>query len=244
MAEDEGTLTGHVKALARAATNTYLATSRRLAKDTLFSTLEDFTRASISQKRLVVVGCTGSGKSTLLNVLSGWRFVQSVKPPFDFCWLPKETPPSDSTDAAAETETASDEGAAAGEGSSAAAGDSPPAPPKPLFESGAAADSVTKCASFANIEWRGDPNRLLTVVDTPGHDDPSGSDLDSKECREALGALAADLHNKLKALGHVHAILVLHNDVASNRLNPATYQVSPSRAPAELGDGCARGVSE
>ena len=130
------------------------------------------------------------------------------------------------------------------EGSSAAAGDSPPAPPKPLFESGAAADSVTKCASFANIEWRGDPNRLLTVVDTPGHDDPSGSDLDSKECREALGALAADLHNKLKALGHVHAILVLHNDVASNRLNPATYQVSPSRAPAELGDGGARGVSE
>ena len=37
--------------------------------------------------------------------------------------------------------------------------------------------------------------------------------------------MAADLHNKLRALGHIHAIVVIHNDVHSNRLNPATYTI-------------------
>ena len=72
---------------------------------------------------------------------------------------------------------------------------------------------------------RGEEERELIVVDTPGHDDPAGGDIDSQEARDVLGAIAADLHNKLKALGEVHTILVLHNDVVSNRLNPATYQI-------------------
>lgn len=84
---------------------------------------------------------------------------------------------------------------------------------------------MTKHASFSNVNWRGEESRPLVVVDTPGHDDSSGAELDSQEARDTLGAIAADLHNKLKALGHVHAILVLHNDVLSNRLNPATYQI-------------------
>lgn len=94
-----------------------------------------------------------------------------------------------------------------------------------IFEAAMSSDSVTKKTSFANIDFRGDADRELIVVDTPGHDDPKGCEIDSKEARDALGALAADLHNKLKALDHVHAILVLHNDVISNRLNPATYQI-------------------
>jgi len=84
---------------------------------------------------------------------------------------------------------------------------------------------VTKKSSYCNLNFRGDPEREFIVVDTPGHDDPAGCEIDSQEARDVLGAIAADLHNKLKALGHIHALLVLHNDVASNRLNPATYQV-------------------
>ena len=67
--------------------------------------------------------------------------------------------------------------------------------------------------------------------------------VDSQAARDARGEIAADLHNKLKALGHVHAILVLHNDVVSNRLNPATYQILkvPPRArplpPTSTGTG-------
>ena len=95
----------------------------------------------------------------------------------------------------------------------------------PIFESAISNDSVTKKTVFANVHFRGDSERELIVVDTPGHDDPVGCELDSKEAREALGEMAADLHNKLKALGSVHALLVLHNDVLSNRLNPATYQI-------------------
>jgi len=94
-----------------------------------------------------------------------------------------------------------------------------------IFESAASSDSVTKKASFANLDFRGDSSRQLIVVDTPGHDDSAAGEIDSKEARDVLGAIAADLHNKLKALGTVHTILVLHNDVISNRLNPATYQI-------------------
>ena len=92
----------------------------------------------------------------------------------------------------------------------------------PLFEARASSDSVTKKTTYANLEWFGDASRPFVAVDTPGHDDPAGSEIDSPEAREVLGELAADLHNKLKALRHVHAIVVLHNDILSNRLNPAT----------------------
>jgi len=94
---------------------------------------------------------------------------------------------------------------------------------EPLFESAAGDDSVTKKTSFANLQFFGEESRPFVAIDTPGHDDPAGADIDSPEARKALGELAADLHNKLKAIGHVHAVLVLHNDVMSNRLNPATY---------------------
>ena len=188
-AAEESVLPDRLKAFVREASSNYVRSSRRMAKDTLYSTLEDFTRAD-SKKRLVVIGCTGSGKSTLLNVCAGWKFVQSKESDYEFKWQSKG---DDAT--------------------------------TPLFASKASDESVTKVAAFANVDWCGDAERELIVVDTPGHDDPSGAELDSKESREALGALAADLHNKLKALGSIHAILVLHNDVLSNRLNPATYQV-------------------
>ena len=174
----------------------YINTARRNKFDHLYSTLEDFERTDPDRRRLVVIGCTGAGKSTLLNVLSGWRFVQSKDNDFLFKWQDKPAP----------------------EGS-----DEPPAPP--LFESLAGSESVTKITSFANVHMCGDPERELIVVDTPGHDDSAGCNLEDQEGRDTLAKLAADLHNKLKALGHVHAILVLHNDVVSNRLNPATYQI-------------------
>ena len=95
----------------------------------------------------------------------------------------------------------------------------------PLFESRADGHSVTSKTAFANVSWLGDAARPAIVVDTPGHDDTAAADLDSAASREKLGELAADLHDKLKALGEVHAIVVIHNDVMSNRLNPATHTV-------------------
>jgi len=95
----------------------------------------------------------------------------------------------------------------------------------PLFEARADTDSCTKKTSFANLEFTGDPSRPVIALDTPGHDDPAGAEIENAEAREKMGELAADLHNKIKALGHVHAIVVLHNDVHSNRLNPATYTI-------------------
>lgn len=184
--------------LARTATASYISSSKRATTDKLYSTLEDFTRADTSKKRLVVIGCTGSGKSTLLNVMAGWRFVQSPETDYQFLWKKKQVKKD---------------------------GDAVAVELDPIFESAASSDSVTKKAAFANIHYRGQEDRELIVVDTPGHDDPAGNEIDSQEARDALGAIAADLHNKLKALGHVHAILVLHNDVVSNRLNPATYQI-------------------
>ena len=46
-----------------------------------------------------------------------------------------------------------------------------------------------------------------------------------QESRDKLGELAADLHNKLKAMERVDAIIVIHNDPISNRLNPATFTI-------------------
>ena len=183
-------------ATAKQAVAKYINTARRNKFDHLYSTLEDFARTDPGRRRLVVIGCTGAGKSTLLNVLSGWRFVQTKDNDYLYQWQHKPAP----------------------EGS-----DEPPLPP--LFESVASSESVTKITSFANVHMCGDPERELIVVDTPGHDDSAGCNLEDQEGRDTLAKLAADLHNKLKALGHVHAILVLHNDVVSNRLNPATYQI-------------------
>jgi len=185
-----------VAALAKSSVASYITSARRNQFDHIYTTLEDFMRADPKRKRLVVIGCTGSGKSTLLNTIAGWRFVQSRETDYEFRWQPK--PPPEGSDAE---------------------------PMAPIFEATSSSDSVTKVTAFANVHVRGDAERELVVVDTPGHDDPAGCDLDDPAARDALGELAADLHNKLKALGHLHAILVLHNDVLSNRLNPATYQI-------------------
>jgi len=193
----------------------------RTAKETHFSTLEDFRRADPTLKRVVAIGCTGSGKSTLLNFMAGWRLVQ--KPPdYEFEWQPKlsaDARPDGSINLEAEAETNAEEKEESEEEEEMAAGK------PPLFESGDGSDSVTKRTSYANIDWFGDAAKPFIAVDTPGYDDPAGADIDSAEARDVLGQLAADLHNKLKALNYVNVILVLHNDVTSNRLNPATYTI-------------------
>jgi len=187
--------------------NTFMSASLRTAPEALFTTLEDFGRADPALKRLLVIGCTGAGKSTLLNLMGGWRFVQRP-PEYEFAWLTKKGHEDEGEmSEAATSDEADDEGK------------------PPLFESDTGTESVTKRTAFANLFWFGDPKRKFIAVDTPGHDDPSGADIASAEARDVLGELAADLHNKLRALGSVNAILVLHNDVVSNRLNPATYTV-------------------
>lgn len=94
-----------------------------------------------------------------------------------------------------------------------------------LFESSHGCRAVTRAASYANAHFLGDPARPCVLVDTPGHDDTEAVDLDDEASRDLLREQAADLHHKLKALGHVDLLLVLHDNVASNRLNPATYTV-------------------
>jgi hypothetical protein len=94
---------------------------------------------------------------------------------------------------------------------------------KPLFESNSNVDSVTKYTSFANVHFLGDSEKPVILVDTPGHDHPESSHMDLKLSRQSLAENAADLYEKLKRMGHLNTILVMHNDVHSNRLNPATY---------------------
>lgn len=105
---------------------------------------------------------------------------------------------------------------------------------EPLFKTAAGGDSVTKKSAFANLNWFGDAAKPFTAIDTPGHDDPDGADIDSPEVRHkflkyigwkytvstsrfpfllgarGLGGMAADLHNNLHALGDVHAIGGIH----------------------------------
>uniref|UniRef100_A0A7S3U2M3 G domain-containing protein n=1 Tax=Strombidinopsis acuminata TaxID=141414 RepID=A0A7S3U2M3_9SPIT len=209
-------------------------------RDTLFSTIEDFGRADPSLKRLLVIGCTGAGKSTLLNLLAGWTYVgDGDAEELDFAWVAKpeaeeaETTgaPNVAVNADAPNATADDDLADACDDTSptTSAETAPDAPAartaEPLFKTASGGDSVTKKSAYANLCWFGDESKPFTAIDTPGHDDPDGADIDSPEAREALGEMAADLHNKLRALGHIHAILVIHNDVHSNRLNPATYTI-------------------
>lgn len=94
-----------------------------------------------------------------------------------------------------------------------------------LFRATHGCAAVTKAACYAAVDWFGDADRPLVIVDTPGHDDTEGKQLESKQSRDALREQAADLHNKLQALGSVNVILVLHSHVSSNRLNPATYML-------------------
>lgn len=95
----------------------------------------------------------------------------------------------------------------------------------PIFAASAGSQSVTSRTEFACLHWQGNEQRPFIAIDTPGHDDTESADLSDPSCRDRLSTLAVDLHDKLKAIGHVHAIVVMHNDVLSNRLNPATYKI-------------------
>merc|ERR1719291_1571536 len=188
----------------------------RTKRDELYNTLEDFTRMDDQLKRVLVIGCTGAGKSTLLNVMGGWRFVQrKVGKNYDFVW---ENKPAAESKPPVEPAEGHKEAGAAAEGETQEG-------VQPLFQSGCGSDSVTDETAFAHLSWFGDAEKPFIAIDTPGHDDSAGADIDSPEARNKLAQLAADLHNKIKEAGHIHAILVLHNAVVSNRLNPATYTV-------------------
>ena len=94
-----------------------------------------------------------------------------------------------------------------------------------LFEAKASVNACTRKAAFANVGFLGNPARKFVAVDTPGQDDTEGIDITDPKVQEMLGEMAEDLHNKLQAMQYVNLILVIHNDVHSNRLNPATYKV-------------------
>jgi predicted GTPase len=87
----------------------------------------------------------------------------------------------------------------------------------PLFKAGASAESTTTETSFALVNYFNDPGKQLIVIDTPGHDDTGGAD--------RMVKIEADLHNKLQMIRYVNAILVIHNDVKGNVLNPATLEL-------------------
>lgn len=92
----------------------------------------------------------------------------------------------------------------------------------PPFESGNSTDSVTSKTCFINAAWFGDLDKKCILIDTPGYDDTHGCDLDNSEY---IISLVADIHNKIKAIKNIHTILVIHNDVWSNRINPVTYTI-------------------
>ena len=106
----------------------------------------------------------------------------------------------------------------------------------PVFHASHGCRAVTRVTSYANLSFMGNPERRFVAVDTPGHDDTEGDSLESKASRDTLREQAADLHNKLKALDEVHTILVLHDQVSSNRLNPATYAIL-QMIDEKFGDG-------
>jgi len=186
-----------------------------------YLTLEDFSRCNDDAKRVVVIGCTGAGKSTLLNVMGGFKYVQNqTTDDMEYEWTAPDN-----------TVLERDEAARAAVAKqlavkmAAAKPDEDVSDVALLFESKGGTASVTNKTSFAQMKWFGAADRQFIAVDTPGHDDSAGYDIESKEARDALGELAADLHNKLKAMGHIHTLLVLHNDPTSNRLNHASYTI-------------------
>merc|ERR1712061_680894 len=85
-----------------------------------------------------------------------------------------------------------------------------------VFHTTSSTKSVTKFTSFANLNYLGNPDMPFTCIDTPGHDDTDP---------DMLTEQATDLHLKLQNMHHVNAILVLHKDFESNRLDPATFEL-------------------
>ena len=92
-----------------------------------------------------------------------------------------------------------------------------------LFDSAHSVRSVTDTLAFANICWGGNKDRRCIIVDTPGCNDTRGDDINLESSRNVLRKQAADLHDKLQAMGKVTVFLVIHNDVSSNRLDTNVY---------------------
>jgi len=97
---------------------------------------------------------------------------------------------------------------------------------EPLFKpSEVSRRSETKKLAFARVDWFGQSDKPLYVIDTPGPDDSEVRDLARRETRELLRRRATDIHNKLKALGHVDLILILHSDPIGMRLTQPMYEL-------------------
>jgi len=75
------------------------------------------------------------------------------------------------------------------------------------------------------IDWFGDTGIPLIVVDTPGCDDIAMATVEEADSRNKLRELSTDMHDKLNRMGHIDLVLVVHNDIVSNRLNSATFTV-------------------
>ena len=212
-------------------------TGRRSKLNELYLTLEDFERADPEKKRLVFIGCTGAGKSTIGNIASGWRLVgrQADDGEYAFDWKhPTDMRPL--FEARADGESVTSKTAFA---NVHWLGD----------EVGLILHPLPACTPPHTHPPAHPPTRPpaptdpaqarpIIVVDTPGHDDTAGTNLESKEARDKLGELAADLHTKLKALGSVHAIVILHNDGGAlhdpphDCLHPPSARPPPSRSHA------------
>lgn len=93
----------------------------------------------------------------------------------------------------------------------------------PPFSANHGTNSLTKTTCYANIKT---PESTffkdLIVIDTMGHDDPNSDILESKTTRNKISEQACDLYTKLKRMEYLNTIIILHNDIASNRLNSAT----------------------
>ena len=95
---------------------------------------------------------------------------------------------------------------------------------QPVFFEKLSTDSVTQETSCAIMRWFNHPQKVFMAIDTPGYDDTAGN-IENAGGRSKLRELAADQHNKMKALGHIHTILICHDQVRTNRLKQVILDV-------------------
>ena len=72
---------------------------------------------------------------------------------------------------------------------------------KIFFEVSEAPEACTLCPRSKDGLWRGDPNRPITVIDTPGLGSEEGPEQDLKQ--------AQDVVKILEAFGHVDAFIIV-----------------------------------
>ena len=171
--------------------------------DQCYTRVSDFKAADPTLKRIVILGSSGSGKSSMLNAMAGWRLVQEMKSPDLRCrWAAPRCKPVNQ--------------------------------PMP-FKAACSVRSVTAETGLAYAHFRSDTvDGTMLFVDTPGYDDTSATDGDiyniersstsegiaASNLRDELRAIHKDKLDKLKALGHIHTIVLVHKDIASNRVDP------------------------